>query len=100
MINNLKELDTDKTKYKAIELLYDIVDSFLEENDYLECDNFIKVFLNEKFSPRLYISLLTITFKYKKFLLERDNLFIEGEKVLLESGYTEKQVDSTLYGLK
>lgn len=74
-LQELKELDKEETKFKALDSLYKLVDEYLDAENYKQCDKFITEFIKINFTKRLYYGLLVSTSRRKSYLKERKKAF-------------------------
>ena len=102
----LKEIDTDAKWFESLGMMMDYFDDFLIANQYNECNENIKHFMDYDFSLRLQLGLLTITNRRKKRLSEseyggnREILYNKTEENLIKRNYNETQLNSSLRNLK
>ncbi len=92
----LKSIDNDKEKFKSIELLMDYYDELLCNQQYELCDEHIREFIKRDYSYRLHVSLLTITYRRKKHLNTRPELWGKTKTMAEALLLTPIQIDCAI----
>ncbi len=98
LISNAIKLEQSGEVRKALDLLYKIIDELIQNNNFKDCDEFIKDLDVNELNTHLLIGIFTITAPYANQLHNREDLFARVQSRL--SGLTPERINKLTLNLK